>query len=181
MRCNERCPSRVAVFEVDVPPKTWPGSPASRASLFRMSALGQKQTLAVHALMSALGQADIRTNLVYRLIDHLVRASKHGGWNCETQRLRGLEIDHQLILGRCLYWQVGRLLNRRNRPRRRASRQRRRRSVHSRPLAIYAVPLARRSDRDGSQPTRSRSRSTRHLGRAQRPQLLARPNRKSVV
>ena len=27
------CESRGAVFEVDVPPKTWPGSPASRASL----------------------------------------------------------------------------------------------------------------------------------------------------
>jgi len=29
------CESQVAVFDFDVPPKTWPGSPASRAPLFK--------------------------------------------------------------------------------------------------------------------------------------------------
>jgi hypothetical protein len=42
------------VFEVDVPPKTWPGSPASRASLFKMSALGHKRTFRIAIDVSAL-------------------------------------------------------------------------------------------------------------------------------
>jgi len=54
------CESQVAVFDFDVPPKTWPGSPASRAPLFKMSALGQKQTFAVQNNMSGLPpKADI--------------------------------------------------------------------------------------------------------------------------
>src|SRR5262249_49199287 len=43
-------------------------------------------------------------------LDHLVGAGKHGCRNVETQRLRGLEIDRQLELGRCLYGKVSRLL-----------------------------------------------------------------------
>ena len=37
------------------------------------------------------------------------RASSEGG-TAEHERLRGLEVDHQLILGRRLHRQVGRLL-----------------------------------------------------------------------
>jgi hypothetical protein len=42
--------------------------------------------------------------------DHLVGARQHGGRNFEAERLRCLEIDHQLILGRRLHRKVGRLL-----------------------------------------------------------------------
>src|SRR5258705_12952199 len=44
------------------------------------------------------------------LFDHLVGARKHGRRNGKTERLRGLEIDRQLVLGRCLYREIGGLL-----------------------------------------------------------------------
>ena len=44
------------------------------------------------------------------LLNHLVGASEHRGRQVEAQRLRGLEVYHQLVLGRRLHRQVGRLL-----------------------------------------------------------------------
>src|SRR5262249_48769896 len=46
----------------------------------------------------------------HRLFDHRVSAAEHRRWNCETQFLSGFKIDHQLVLGRRLYWKVTRLL-----------------------------------------------------------------------
>jgi hypothetical protein len=46
----------------------------------------------------------------YILFDHLVGARKKRGRHFEAEGLGGLEVDGQLILGRCLDWQVGRLL-----------------------------------------------------------------------
>ena len=71
-----------------------------------MSALGQKQTCAVHKPMSALCQK--RT--FRHSFDHLVGAGEHCRRNCEIQCLGGLEIDHQLVFGRRLHREVGRLL-----------------------------------------------------------------------
>src|SRR5262249_2737515 len=45
-----------------------------------------------------------------RLFDHLVGEREQLVWNLEAERLRGLEVDRELVLGRCLYRQVGRLL-----------------------------------------------------------------------
>src|SRR5215470_493897 len=42
--------------------------------------------------------------------DHLVGAGEQSGRHLEAKRPRGLEVDHQLILGRSLHRQVGRLL-----------------------------------------------------------------------
>src|SRR5437870_3333660 len=52
-----------------------------------------------------------RTSLrLAHLLDHLVGARKQRRRNFDANRPRGLEIDHQLILGRRLHRQVGRLL-----------------------------------------------------------------------
>src|SRR5262249_40413067 len=60
--------------------------------------------------MSALCQK--RTHAVQQksLFDHLIRARKERRRYCETERLRGLEIDGQLIPGRRLNRKVGGLL-----------------------------------------------------------------------
>src|SRR3981081_695721 len=42
--------------------------------------------------------------------DHLVGARKHRWWYVEAKRLGGLEVNHQLVLGRRLHRQIGGLL-----------------------------------------------------------------------
>src|SRR6266851_7342334 len=44
------------------------------------------------------------------LFDYLVGAGEQLRWHVEAKRLRGLEVDHQLVLGWRLYRKVGRLL-----------------------------------------------------------------------
>src|SRR5262245_27037003 len=46
--------------------------------------------------------------------DHLVGAGEQRGRHGEAERLGGLEVDHQLVLRRRLYWQVSRLLTFKN-------------------------------------------------------------------
>src|SRR5262245_41080716 len=51
------------------------------------------------------------TNLVcHKLFDDRVSTAEHRRRNCEAQFLSGFKIDHQLVLGRRLYWKVTRLL-----------------------------------------------------------------------
>ena len=45
-----------------------------------------------------------------QLLDNLVGASEQRRRHIQAERPRSLEIDHQLVLGRCLCRQVGRLL-----------------------------------------------------------------------
>src|SRR5262245_64353728 len=66
----------------------------------------RKQTYAVQHAMSALGQK--RTSR--GLFDHLVGAGEYCRRNGEAQRLRGLEVDRELVLGRCLHRKIARLL-----------------------------------------------------------------------
>src|SRR5215471_9207601 len=44
------------------------------------------------------------------LFDYLVGAGEHRRRHGETEGLGGLEVEHKLVLGRCLHRQVGRLL-----------------------------------------------------------------------
>src|SRR5262245_11814038 len=66
----------------------------------------QKQTCAVHTLMSALGQK--RT--LACLFDHLVGLGEQRRRYREPEGLRRLQIDRQLVFGRHLHRKVGWLL-----------------------------------------------------------------------
>src|SRR5262245_34538190 len=43
-------------------------------------------------------------------LDHLVGASEHRCWHFKAERLRGLVVDEELVFGRRLHRQIGRLL-----------------------------------------------------------------------
>jgi hypothetical protein len=40
------------------------------------------------------------------LFDHLVNERQHGLRDAQPERLRGLDVDHELELGRLLNWQI---------------------------------------------------------------------------
>src|SRR5262249_36401277 len=117
-----------------------------------------------------------------RLFDHLVGEREQRWRHLEAERLCGLEVDRELVLGRRLYRQVGRLLaledavdvsggvpvlvkqigtksGRRYRPWFAGSKLR----------AVYAVPRAPQSARDARRSVHPPSRSDHCSGRARIP------------
>src|SRR4029453_5463859 len=70
----------------------------------------RKRTVAVQLAMSALAQKG--AHALHRrtsLFDHLIGSRKQFVGDGEAERLGGLEIDDQLILGRHLHGEIGRL------------------------------------------------------------------------
>ena len=45
------------------------------------------------------------------LFDHLVGAGEERRRHIEAEHLRGLQVDYQLVLGRCLHRQISRFLS----------------------------------------------------------------------
>jgi hypothetical protein len=84
----------------------WQGEQCHDIPTMQMSALGQKQTFAVHKPMSALPpKADMCVSF-----DHFVSAGEYGRRHSEAKRLGRFQIEHQLGLGRRLHRKVGGLL-----------------------------------------------------------------------
>ena len=46
----------------------------------------------------------------FALLDYLVGTGEKGERDVKAKRLRGFEIDHQIVLSRRLHWQIGGLL-----------------------------------------------------------------------
>src|SRR5215470_18580737 len=64
------------------------------------------------------GPAQVQQNSLQKapldLLDHLVSAGEQRRWDFDADRPRGLQIDHQLVLGWRLHRKVGRLLTLKN-------------------------------------------------------------------
>jgi len=121
---------------------------------------------------------------IAELFDHLISQLPEVHRNIEAKRLGGLKVDHQIVLGRCLYREIGGLLALED-----AVDIAGRAAIHVdliRPIGDQAAggdveafevepraacggPPARRSDRDEALRPGSPSRSARRSERARRP------------
>ena len=156
-----------------------------------------RATSAIHPIATvprtSLDFRNVPTAEMPASFDHLVGAGEQRRRHVEAERLGGLEVDHQLVLGRRLHRQVGRLLALED-----AVDVAGRAPVlvdAIRPIGDQAaggdeeafvvdrgqlVPGRQRDDQIAmnAPPTRSPSRSGRHSGSARRPRRRARSRRR---
>ena len=79
-------------------------TPVRRITASRKSAPGQNPN------PSSMPRTSAFASCGHAVAYALARASEHLRWQVEAKRPRGLHIDDELVFGRRLHWQIGRLL-----------------------------------------------------------------------
>src|SRR5215471_17704914 len=82
---------------------------AGRASTLWIAAKGFRSSILLFWTWPGAREVSFEPPSRLTSFDHLVGARKHGRRNFEPERLGGLEVDHQFVLGRRLHRKISRL------------------------------------------------------------------------
>src|SRR5262245_30647923 len=78
--------------------------------LARQICHGASSTVAASARAVSVASNRPCASISFSLFDYFVRDREHARWNRQTERLGGLEVDHEFKLGRLRDRQIGGLL-----------------------------------------------------------------------